>query len=91
MSSLEIAASGLPLLVSNLQGLTETIEEGETGFLFTPGNHIELAKRIISLLDDEPLRNECGERARARIEAAYSRQHQVNNLVQVVQRIYSSG
>ena len=33
VSSLEMASSGLPLVVSNLQGLSESIEADVTGFL----------------------------------------------------------
>lgn len=46
MSSIEIASCGLPLIVSNLQGLAETVEDEKTGFLFTPGNFAELSEHI---------------------------------------------
>ncbi|MES2822438.1 MAG: glycosyltransferase family 4 protein [Pseudomonadota bacterium] len=46
MSSIEMMASGLPLIVSNLQGLSETIEHEKNGFLITPGDYQELAHRI---------------------------------------------
>jgi glycosyltransferase involved in cell wall biosynthesis len=90
MSSLEIASCGLPLLISNLQGLVETIEEGKTGFSFKPGDHIDLAKYMERFLDDEALRHKFGIQARARILAGFSKQHQVNRLVDVVQRVCNS-
>jgi glycosyltransferase involved in cell wall biosynthesis len=86
MTSLEIASCGLPLLVSDLQGLVETIEDGKTGYSFHQGDHTDLAKYIDKFLDDETLRNEFGKQARVRILAGYSQQHQVNNLIEVVQR-----
>ena len=59
-----MAASGLPLVVSNLQGFAETIAKGKTGYSFEPGNHIELSERIIVMLDDTDNRNIMGENAR---------------------------
>ena len=90
MSSLEIAACGLPLLVSGLQGLVETIEAGETGYSFTPGDHAELASLIAGLLDDPSRRDRMGARARQRILQGYTRQKQVDNLVGLVKRVTAS-
>ena len=84
MSSLEMAASGLPLLVSNLQGLAETIDEGKTGYSFEPGNHIELSELIISMLDDYESRNLMGENARKRILSKFTVQIQIERLVALV-------
>lgn len=60
MSSLEIAACGLLLLVSGLQGLSETVDEGKTGFKFRPGDFKELCENINALLDNEMLREIMG-------------------------------
>jgi glycogen(starch) synthase len=91
MSSLEIASCGLPLLVSRLQGLVETIEEGETGYSFTPGDHDELAMRITGLLEDPARRDRMGVRARQRILSGFTRQQQIDNLVEVVGRVIRDG
>ncbi len=50
MSSIEMMASGLPLIVSNLQGLSETIEHEKNGFLVPPGDYQELAQKIRTLV-----------------------------------------
>ena len=84
MSSLEMAASGLPLLVSNLQGLAETIDEGKTGYSFEPGNHIELSELIISMLNDYESRNFMGQNARKRILSKFTVQIQIERLVTLV-------
>ena len=91
MSSLEIASCGLPLLVSRLQGLVETIEEGKTGSTFKPGDHAELATRIIGLLDDPVRRDRMGTSARQRILSGYTKQQQINCLVDVVNRVAAYG
>jgi glycosyltransferase involved in cell wall biosynthesis len=81
MSSLEMASSGLPLVASKLQGIVEGIEDGTTGYLFTPGDRIALADRIGQLADDDALRARMGVAARDWIMANFSRQLQVERLV----------
>jgi glycosyltransferase involved in cell wall biosynthesis len=83
-SAIEMAASGLPLVVSRLQGLVETVEDGRTGFLFTPGDAVELADRIEQLLDDPPLCAEMGARARERVLRGFTRDRQVCELAAVL-------
>ncbi len=89
MSSLEMAASGLPLLVSRLQGLAETVEEEKTGLLFEPGDYCSLADHIERLLNDKGLRDRYGLAARERVIHSYSRQQHINNLVEIVERVIS--
>ena len=91
MSSLEIASCGLPLLVSRLQGLVETVEEGKTGYTFTPGDHAELAGRIGGLLDDQAQRDRMGASARQRILCGYTKQQQIDHLVDVMKRVVTTG
>ena len=84
MSSLEMASSGLPLLVSNLQGLAETIDEGKTGHTFEPGKHIELSELIFSMLNNYEIRNHMGKNARKRILSKFTVQIQIERLVTLV-------
>lgn len=87
MSSIEIASSGCPLIVSRLQGLVETVVDGETGFLFTPGSHSELASRLALLADDPELAASMGQRARQRVVAEFSLEHQKQHLLRVVKAV----
>lgn len=91
MSSLEIASCGLPLIVSRLQGLVETIEDGKTGYTFTPGDHGELAACIAGLLDDSARRDRMGGNARQRILSGYTKQQQIDRLADVVKRVVANG
>lgn len=86
-SSLEMAACGLPLLVSNLQGLPETIENNKTGLLFEPGDSIELADKIEYLLDNEEIRDNFSRNARVRIMNGFTLQDNVNKLAGVVKQV----
>ena len=87
VSSLEIAACGLPLIVSSLQGLVETIEEGETGISFQPGNHEALAGHILTLLNNHETRQLMGRNARRRILAGFSKDMQIANMVDVMKKV----
>jgi glycosyltransferase involved in cell wall biosynthesis len=81
MSTLEMAASGLPIVVSRLQGLVETLEDGVTGYTFTPGDASDFAEKVKRLLNDEALRKKQSESAVKRIKNAYTKEHQIENLV----------
>lgn len=87
MSAVEMAASGLPLVVSRLQGLAETVEDGETGFLVAPGDVDDLCARIELLLDDHDMRAAMGTAARRRALEQFTRDRQVASLLETVRRV----
>lgn len=87
ISSLEIAACGLPLLVSDLQGLAETVDDGETGYLFEPGNHAALAEHIVTLLDNPEQMAMMGKNARNRILSGYTREMHIERLINVMKTV----
>lgn len=72
MSALEMAACGLPIIVSDLQGLIETVENEKTGLLFEVGDYQGLADILSGLSDDEKKLNSMSEAARERILNNYS-------------------
>lgn len=80
VSSLEMASCGLPLIVSNLQGLPESIDADVTGFLFNTGDHLDLASKIIQILNDPVLHSSMSNAARDRILQNFSFERQVQNL-----------
>ncbi|MDD2541267.1 MAG: glycosyltransferase family 4 protein [Desulfuromonadaceae bacterium] len=89
MSSLEIAASGLPLIVSYLQGLVETIKNGKTGYYVEPGDYIGLADKIEQLLNNSELQKTMGTAAREWILEKFSRERQIESLTATMQGLYS--
>ena len=84
MSSVEMMASGLPLIVSNLQGLSETIEDNKNGFLITPGNHIELAKKITDLCEGTALAQTLSRNSRSRAEQHFSVSMQIKKMAELL-------
>ena len=86
MSSLEMQACGLPVLASDWQGVPETIADGDTGVVVKTGDAALLAQAIAALLDDPARRDRMSVAARQRIEAAFRREHQIENLVQYLRQ-----
>src|SRR5690606_41799378 len=80
MSSVEMMASGLPLIVSNLQGLSETTIDNVTGFYITPGDYRELAERIGILSASPTLAKDFSSAARLRAVNRLSRERQVTDI-----------
>ena len=60
---LEALSCGTPVVATDVGGIPEQIEDGLTGFLTPPGNYHVMAKRIIMLLENEPLRTRFSKRA----------------------------
>lgn len=87
MSSVEMMSSGLPLIVSKLQGLAETIEDQKNGFLITPGNANELASRIQELIENISLRNQFSLASRSRAKNYFSRELQIQSLAKIISQI----
>ena len=61
-----------PVIGSNTSGISEIIRDGKDGFLFEPGNSVDLSLKIMDLLENEELREEfsqnCYERFRNEFE-----------------------
>lgn len=80
MSSLEMQACGLPVIVSDLQGCPETVD-ANTGIVVRAGNATALWDAIVNLVNDPARRDRMSDAARARIEQSLTTSHQVTNLV----------
>lgn len=64
IAALEAMAAGLPVVVSNVDGLREVV--GRSGLLFEPGNAEQLAALLRKLAADSALRTRLGQEARVR-------------------------
>jgi glycosyltransferase involved in cell wall biosynthesis len=61
---LEAQASGRPVVASRAGGMREALREGVTGLLFTPGDHLDLAEKVLKLLSNPTLLANMGSEAR---------------------------
>ena len=66
--ALEAMACGVPVVASDVGGLREIVQDGESGLLVPPGDAASLAQTLRTLLTDEPLRHHLALGARRRAE-----------------------
>jgi glycosyltransferase involved in cell wall biosynthesis len=66
--NIQAMSCGLPRLAAGRKGIEETVRDGETGYVYGPEDHEELANRLIILLKDRNLRVDMGRRNRKFVE-----------------------
>jgi len=66
---IEAYSHGIPVIASSMGGVPETVENGKTGFVFSPSVGGSLEKQIMKFIDDpalaERLADNCREKAKA--------------------------
>lgn len=85
-SLIEGGASGLPIISSNVGGMTELIHHGQNGLLVPSGNADLLAKALLSLLEDEPLMRQMGSNGRQFVVDHFSWDETKTDLLRVYQQ-----
>ena len=75
-----------PVVVTNIGGLREMVEDGETGLVVPPNDPASLARAVLSLLSDPAAAARMGERAREVVRTRYS----IEAMVDAYERAYSS-
>jgi len=75
---IEAAACAVPTIGSRIYGVSDAVNDGETGLLFEHGNVDDLTKTIRQLLSQPELRREMGEQAMLRARKVFP----VSRLVQ---------
>jgi glycosyltransferase involved in cell wall biosynthesis len=70
-SPMEAAASGLPVITTDVRGCRETVIHGETGLLVPPKDAATLASAISTLLSDGAARDRMGRAGRALAERRF--------------------
>jgi len=81
----------LPCIATNIWAMPEMIEDGSTGFLIPVDDAGALASRMITLIENEPLRTQMGYAARRRAELLFSWEAVGKVLSSGLQRCRASG
>lgn len=66
ISILEAMRAGLPVIATDVGGVSEAVLDGETGYLVPVGDYALMQKRICALIEDPMLRKQMGEKGRER-------------------------
>lgn len=89
LAFLEAMSAGKPIVANDIDGASDVVVNGETGFLVTPHQPQEMAERILALLKDESLCNEMGRVAQERSDY-YSLQRMVGKVGSLYKELYSA-
>lgn len=84
---LEALASGTPIVASRVGGVPEVVIEGETGFLFSPGDVARCREKLMVLLQEKKLRGRMGREGRNLVEKFYTWDKVVNNVEEIYESI----
>jgi glycosyltransferase involved in cell wall biosynthesis len=79
-------ACGVPVVVTNSGGLTESVVDGETGFVISKDEEKlppELANRVVQLLSNPALAEKMGIRGRQRAEEAFDKARMARDFIQL--------
>ena len=85
---LEAMAVGKPIVASNIEGYASVMTHGSEGLLVPPKDDKALARSLISLMTDESLRQQMGERAKLKA-MEYSWEHIAQRVLNYYARILS--
>ena len=77
LSVLEAMASGLPVVVSDLDSMREAVVVGKSGYLTKPGDAPELAAAILNVLRDPRRARQMGEFNRERAAALFGQEQMI--------------
>mgnify|MGYP001371339832 CR=1 FL=1 len=72
---LEAAAMGIPSIGSNIYGISDAIQDGQTGQLFTVGDSYDLSIKMKNLVTQDDTRNKLGFCAYQRVVRSFSQEN----------------
>jgi glycosyltransferase involved in cell wall biosynthesis len=83
LTAVEAMAANLPVVGTRVDGLSEIIEDGVTGYLLQVGDSQGLADVLVDLLSNAGKRKRMGERGRERVQQLFGAQHFVRSFISV--------
>ncbi|BAF71060.1 glycosyltransferase [Sulfurovum sp. NBC37-1] len=84
---IEASACAKPVIVSNVGGLPEVIEDGVTGIIVPPRNPEMTAKAIEKLILDPSFRTQMGDAGRTRVCKLYNWKDNVKQMIKVYNEV----
>lgn len=86
LSVIEASSCALPCVVSNIYGLTDAVNENETGLIFIPGDIHMLSEQLTRLISNEDLRSQLGAAGRERVLLKFTQ----NSLTRALSSYYQA-
>lgn len=83
--SMEALAAECPVIASRLSGIPELIEDGVSGYLFDPGNAVELAEKILYVIEHYVEARSVARRGRERVLESYNIDKNAAELLKLIE------
>ena len=87
LSAAEGMAAGKPVVASRVEGLPEVVEDGRTGILVPPTDHVGLARAIVDLAADPNRCNLLGRQGRKRVEEKFTLTRMISQHEELYERL----
>ena len=84
VSLMEAMACGVPVIGTNVGGVTELIEHGVSGLVVAPSDEVALKNAIFSYLSNPALRESVKQAARKVVESQFNLELEINKLEQLI-------
>lgn len=84
LTILEAFAAGIPVIAPCSGGVVENIDDGNNGYLYSPGDRYNFTNKLKLLVENSALRQQMGERAKISVQG-YSWDRSIQNLVNIWQ------
>jgi len=85
LTPVEAALFSKPSIVTNLGGPPEVVMDGVTGYVVNPRDHGYIGSKMNTLLADDMLRREMGQRARANVVRKFTLERSTTRLLEEVE------
>lgn len=84
---IEASSCGKPVVVSNVGGLPEVVEDGVSGFVVPPRDPKATAEAIEKFVLDESLREQIGQNGRERVKRLYNWDDNVKQMIRIYEEL----
>lgn len=89
-SAMEAAATGLPIVASDIRGCRQVVDHGRTGLLFPVQKVGRLTEAIVTLANDPELRREMGAAARRKAETDFDQRSVIDTVLGSYERLLAT-
>lgn len=86
VSLMEAMACGVPVIGTNVGGVTELIQHGVSGLVVSPSDEVSLKQAIVSYMENEQLRERVKREARQTIEAQFNLNLEIAKLGKLIEK-----
>ncbi len=90
VSLMEAMACGVPVIGTNVGGVTELIQHGVSGLVVSPSDEVSLKQAIVSYMENEQLRERVKREARQTIEAQFNLNLEIAKLGKLIEKYQES-